>query len=613
METGNGAGTSSGQTPAAVGRFWRAFAVVVVALRFPIVIGWIAAAVAATFFLPGIAASGAIGGLIPPDSPALRAEADAAKLFGEPLASAQVAVVQRDPGKFPSSVQAGSVQHAVSVDKGQVKGIPGLAGALPVANTAGLFPGSREKSTTIITFLLFRPGTPADEQVAGAQSYARRYLSAPQDHLAGVTGPVAAEDTQGKLILRYLPWVELGTVLAIALIVGFHFRSAGAPLASLACSAAAYFTAVRLVGWMARRYGLTVPPDLEPMLVVLLLGVTTDYSVFFLAGMQARLAEGLSRVQAARRTTAEFAPIIITAGVVVAAGIASLAAARISALQAFGPALALTVLIAMVVAVTLAPALIGIFGSLLFRGLARPAWSPRSEGTWRDRAVRIVTIRPVAALTAVACVAALAAGAWGLGRLRLGFPLTRALPASAQAAHAQAAASKGFVPGVLSPTEILVIGPGMTGQQAALGRLQHAFGSRPGVAGVIGPSSYPAIQQRLGQPMLARSGGAARYILIQRTDPLGPTAIGQVNALRSDLPEMARAAGLRGVRFEAGGETALAGEAIQATTSSLWRIGVVIGVLIVILLALFLRALAAAICRVTRSPVIRVCRAVRLV
>ena len=97
METGNGAGTSSGQTPAAVGRFWRAFAVVVVALRFPIVIGWIAAAVAATFFLPGIAASGAIGGLIPPDSPALRAEADAAKLFGEPLASAQVAVVQRDP------------------------------------------------------------------------------------------------------------------------------------------------------------------------------------------------------------------------------------------------------------------------------------------------------------------------------------------------------------------------------------------------------------------------------------------------------------------------------------------------------------------------------------
>jgi putative drug exporter of the RND superfamily len=301
---------------AAVGRFWRVFAAAIVALRFPILIGWIVAAVAAMLFLPGIAASGGIGGLIPPDSPALKAEADAARLFGEPLASAQVAVVQRDPGKFPLSVQAASVRRAASVDNGEAKGIPGLAGALPVTNTAGQFPGSREKSTTIITFLIFRPGTPAAEQAAGARSYARRYLNAPRDHLIGVTGPVPAKDAQGNLILRYLPWVELGTILAIALIAGIHFRSIGAPLASLACSAVAYFTAVRLVGWMARRYGLTVPPALEPVLVVLLLGVTTDYSVFFLAGMRTRLAAGLSRVQAARRTTAEFAPIIVTAAVV---------------------------------------------------------------------------------------------------------------------------------------------------------------------------------------------------------------------------------------------------------------------------------------------------------
>jgi putative drug exporter of the RND superfamily len=128
-------------------------------------------------------------------------------------------------------------------------------------------------------------------------------------------------------------------VLAIALIVGIHFRSIGAPLASLACSAVAYLVAVRQVGWIGQRAGLTVPPDLEPVLVVLLLGVTTDYSVFFLAGMRSRLADGLSR--AARRTMAEYAPIIVTAGFVVAAGIASLALARVSALQAFGPALAL--------------------------------------------------------------------------------------------------------------------------------------------------------------------------------------------------------------------------------------------------------------------------------
>ena len=578
----------------AVGWFWRMFGGVVVALRYPILLAWIAAAVAATLYMPSLTSSGGLGGLVPPGSPAAKAEVDATKLFGVPLASAEVAVVQRDPARFPLQVQASSVARAVAVDQGHIRGITGLEGALPVANTAGRFPGSRERSTTIVTFLFFRPSTSIGAQTAGAQTYARRYLSAPQYHLAGVTGSAPARNAQGNIIFSYLPWVELGTVLAIALIVGIHFRSIGAPLASLACSAVAYLVAVRLVGWIARQAGLTMPPDLEPVLVVLLLGVTTDYSVFFLAGMRSRLADGLRRVPAARRTTAEYAPIIVTAGFVVAAGIASLALARVSALQAFGPALALTVLIAMVVAVTLTPALIAIFGGLLFRGMPAPARRPRPGRTWRDRTMWLVTIRPVAALTAAVCVVVLAAGASGVGLLRLGFPLIGALPGSTQEARAQAAASKGFVPGILSPTEILVIGPGVTRQQAALGRLQHSLGSQPGAAGVLGPADFPAIQQRLNlHLMLARSGRAARYVLIQRTDPLGPTAIDQVSKLRTDLPSLARHAGLRGVRFEVGGATALAGESIQSMTSSLWRIALIISIVIVILLAIFLRALVA--------------------
>src|SRR5690348_3814211 len=168
----------------------------------------------------------------------------------------------------------------------------------------------------------------------------------------------------------------LATLAAIALIVGWHFRSFGAPLATLLCVAVAYLVAVRVVALMARRTGAALPPDLEPGLVVLLLGVTTDYSVFFLAGMRARLAEGLPRLQAARRTTAEFTPIILTAGLVVAGGIAALAVARVDTLAAFGPALALTVVIAMTVAITLASALFATFGSLLFR--PGPAWFRRA-------------------------------------------------------------------------------------------------------------------------------------------------------------------------------------------------------------------------------------------
>jgi putative drug exporter of the RND superfamily len=591
-----------------VGRIWRAYGAVIVALRYPILLGWIVAAIAATVYLPPINSAPDAGGLIPAGAPAVRAEYTATTLFGLPLTS-QVDVVQRNPHRFPMRAQLRAVQRASAVDHRQVPAIPGLLGALPVANTAGAFPGSRERSTTILTFLFCRPGATVAQESTAGETYARRYLSAPQDHLIGVTGPAVAQNAQGALILRYLPWVELATVAAIALIVGLYFRSVGAPLATLACASTAYLVAVRVVAWAELRTGVSVPPDLEPVLVVLLLGVATDYSVFFLAGMRNRLAEGLKRTAAARRTTAEFAPIIVTAGLVVAAGIASLAVARQDPLRAFGPALALTVLIAMVVASTLAPALIAIFGRALYlpgparfrralRGGPAAAGAPGADGdraparAWRERTARLTTTKPVALVVTVGCVIGLLAAALGLGQLRLGFPLIRALPANAEAARAEVAASKGFVPGILAPTEIIVTGQGVGGRRPALARLERALTRQPGVAGVIGPADVPTAESNV-HLMVAQSGNAARYGLIERHDPLGPTAINQIRALRQRLPSLAAAAGLTGVRFQVGGETALAGEAIDATRADLGRIALAISVVILILLGLFLRALIA--------------------
>lgn len=602
---------------AAVGWLWRGLAFVVTGLRYPLLLAWVAVAVGASLFLPSLGGANGIGGLIPSGSPAVRAEYDAARLFGFPL-SAQAYAVQSNPRGFTSAELLASAHRAAAIDAGHATGIPGLAGVLPVPNTSGV-PGARGRhSTTIVTFLFFRPATSIATQTAGAQAYARRFLSAPADHLAGVTGPAPAQQAQGAIIQRYLPWVELATVLAIALIVGWYFRSPGAPLATLLCAGVAYLVASRVVAWAGQRAGLTLPPDLEPVLVVLLLGVTTDYTVFYLAAMRTGLEEGLSRIQAARRATAETTPIILTAGLVVAAGIASLAAAQLAALRAFGPGLALAVLIAMAVAITLAPALISIFGRLLFRpGAARmqraapardappgtstppprrrltSAWASGGPAwAWRSSVARLATARPVALLLAAACVAGLLIAALGLGQVRLGFPLIRALPDTAQPARAEAAASRGFAPGILSPTEILVLGPGVTRQRAALARLQHALAVQPGVAGVVGPADLPQAG-RTFHVTLARSGNAARYGVIQQTDPLGATAISQVKELRDDLPTLARRAGLTGVRAEVGGETALAGEAIDSAQADIGRIALAIGLAIVVLLAIFLRALVA--------------------
>ena len=494
------------------------------------------------------------------------------------------------------------------VSPGPPGGIAGLAGAFPLPNTAGLLAGTAEHSTTIVTFLYFRPGTSFGQQTAGANEYARWYLNQPADHVIGVTGPIPAEYAQSQIIQDHVFWVELATVLAIALILGLRFRSVGAPLAALACAGTAYVLAVRIVAWTAQRMGISLPPDLDPVLVVLLLGVTTDYSVFFLDGMRARLAEGVPRVRAARLATAEFAPIIAAAGLIVAAATASLAVARTDLLRAFGPGLALTVLTAMVVSMTLEPALMAVFGGLLFRRvplrLQRPGvrdpGAPRAGFT----AARFAAARPMALLIAAVGIAGLLAAAWTARDLHLGSPLIRELPASATAVRASTAASDGFAPGILSPTEILVIGPGVTRQTRALARLQQELATQPGVAELAGPASFPGAPAGSGgsggsgsagtvaslNPMLAASGGAARFALVEKTEPLDATAISRIRALRGRLAALGRSAGLSGVRFEVAGQTALIADSIDAVVADLGRVALAIVVVTLILLVLFLRS-----------------------
>ena len=230
------------------------------------------------------------------------------------------------------------------------------------------------------------------------------------------------------------------------------------------------------------------------MLVVLLLGVTTDYSVFFLDGMRARLAEGVPRVRAARLATAEFAPIIATAGLIVAAATASLAVARTDLLRAFGPGLALTVLTAMVVSMTLEPALMAVFGGLLFRRVPLRLAAPGRPGPGGAAgAVHGGAVRRDPAHGA--------ADRRGLHRRPARRRLGGAGSAPRLAADPRASGlldrrtgehrrRRGFAPGILSPTEILVIGPGVTRQTAALARLQQELAAQPGVAELAGPASF---------------------------------------------------------------------------------------------------------------------------
>ena len=150
------------------------------------------------------------------------------------------------------------------------------------------------------------------------------------------------------------------------LIVGLAFRSFGAPLVTLAAAGIAYLIAIRVLPWVGERTGATVPAEVEPIILVLLLGLVTDYAVFFLSESRRRLRLGESRLDAVRAATSRTLPIVFTAGLIVAAGTGALAVGELGFFRAFGPGLALTTLIALAVSMTLVPALLALFGRRLF-------------------------------------------------------------------------------------------------------------------------------------------------------------------------------------------------------------------------------------------------------
>jgi RND superfamily putative drug exporter len=577
--------------------FARAFAWTVVRLRLVILAGWIAAAIGAGVFLPSLEDAGSLPAtsLLPNDSESLDTTAHTQRLFSVPLTS-QIAVVQRDPDGLSAAAQARVIERAADVSLGDDPDLPGIELALPITNTLGLFPSSRESGTTAITFLVMDPELSLRDQDDLAHMYASKYLTEPDDALVGVTGAVPARLQEWREIVDALPWVTLAAILAIAVILGLYYRAPLAPAVALAAAGIAYLISKHVVAWVGPHLGFSVPRDAEPVMVALVLGIVTDYAVFFLTAMRNRLLEGEEKVDAATRATAEYFPTVLTAGLIVAAGSAALLAGTLDFFQALGPAMAGTVIISLLVAVTLVPALMGLFGRLLFwPSLDRLSDTPvartrvaRTE--FYGALTRIALSRPVAFVVMLICLGVLALAARGLAEVNLGITAIRGLPAESEERRAAVAAGEGFAPGVLAPLTVLVEGDAELPRDG-LERLENSLAEQEGVAGVIGPGDEVA--RRVPELVVSERAPAVRYLVMLAEDPHGGEAIDDFEALKDRVPDLAKQAGLSNVEIGFAGETAFAAETVDTIVHDLVRIGLAALFANFILLALFLRAVVA--------------------
>lgn len=563
----------------------------IVWLRWPLALAWAGGAIAALVLLPSITEvrGGAVGTFVPEDAPALEAEESAAERFALPAISREL-IVQRDRDGLSGEERLAVGRRAVALTRGRDGDV---AAAVPVI--PGL--GEPGPDRLALTYLLFPAEVDAFERAESARRIAGRIAVAEPDMLVRATGTTLGQAEQAEIVVDRLLWVELATALLVSLIVGVRFRSVGAPLLTLGAVLAAYVVSTRLLAELAPRLDVTVPREVQPVIVVLVFGVVTDYSVFYLARARARLAEGDDPLEAARSASALLTGIVSFAALAVAAAAATLLLARLDFLSAFGPGMAVAVLVAAITAVTLVPALIAIGGRRVFwpRAPERPAdvEGPRMRG-WTTR---FAARHPfVAALLAVLL---LLGGATGLWFTELSNPLLRGLPPGSDPHEGYRVVAAEVGPGVVAPTAVLVYGSDLEDRRAALARLGELIAAQPGVATVLGAGDQP-LQRPLGLA-LARDGDAARYLVTLGSNPLSAASIDRLGALERRLPELVEEAGLGSARVAVAGDTALAKETIDRTVSDLARVGPAAVGAVFLVLVLYLRALVAPLAIVLAS------------
>ncbi|GIM90989.1 membrane protein [Paractinoplanes toevensis] len=263
------------------------------------------------------------------------------------------------------------------------------------------------------------------------------------------------------------PAIGLLIALVILLITFGSLSAAGMPL----------LTAVLGLGVsLAGLYALTalVPvTSIAPTLAILLgLAVGIDYSLFLIDRHRRQLRDGAPDVrESIALATGTAGSAVFFAGLTVIMALAGLAVARVGFLTQMGLAAAGAVLVAMLMALTLTPALLSLAGRRVV-GRRKPR-AARTAPRWAGFVVRH---RGVATVLSVLLLGALAVPVLGM---RLGLPDDGSDPSSTTDRRAYDLIAAGFGPGVNGPLLVLVRDGAVTSEQIA---------ALPGVATVLPPA-----------------------------------------------------------------------------------------------------------------------------
>ncbi|MFE3721126.1 MMPL family transporter [Streptomyces cyaneofuscatus] len=260
-------------------------------------------------------------------------------------------------------------------------------------------------------------------------------------------------------------------IAAVVLVITFgSLIAAGLPLVTALIGVG---IGVSLITALATVLDLGSTTSTLAMMIGLAVGI--DYALFIVSRYRAELAEGREREEAAGRAVGTAGSAVVFAGLTVVIALVGLAVVNIPMLTKMGFAAAGTVAIAVVIALTLVPALLGFAGKRVMGRKARKAaeaeMRPEAKPNMGTRWARFVLRRPVWVLLV---------GVLGLGviavpaaSLEMGLPDDGAQPKSTTQRQAYDTLSEGFGPGFNGPLMIVMDGKGSSDAKAAAERVRE--------------------------------------------------------------------------------------------------------------------------------------------
>jgi putative drug exporter of the RND superfamily len=381
-----------------------------------------------------------------------------------------------------------------------------------------------------------------------------------------IAGPAASAADQVKIFKGIDTTLLYATLAVIIVLLLLTYRSPILWLLPI-ISAWVSLTVAQAVIYLLTQHGLVVNGQSGGILVVLVLGASTDYALLLVARYREELRRHEDRHEAMAIALRRAGPAIIASAGTVIAGMLCLMIAESADISGLGPVAAIGIAVGLLAMITLLPALLVIVGRWVFWPV-RPRYGsaePTTRGFWAGVGRRLA-VRPRAVWVTTAV---LLACAWlGLIGFKIGSLTTaqsfRGTPASVAAEQVVA---QHFPGGAGEPVAVI-------GNAAAAPQLRAALARTNGIAAV----SRPAVKDGL--------------VFLQGTlasKPDSAAAAATVDRVRAAVHA------IPGANAKVGGGTAINSDVERYATNDRNLIIPLVLVVVMIILGLLLRSVVAAI------------------